>query len=211
MHMSRNKAGALSGALIAAGLVFTIAGCSSGASGPHHTLVAESSTATADDSASESVDTLPSSSPATTSATGQQFTIRDIATFRVTDGVEWVSNGDKTTTISAETFDIPDGADGFVQLSASQFPQITDNFERMAEQALIDQQARLDVTLERIDDREIGGVMGYVLTGGGDRGQIYEWGGLDENNVLTVFTFVIPEGADVEEWVEPILASIEWM
>lgn len=210
--------------LLATGLIIGFTGCSSGNNNPAPSSSASqaapatsssstngSGTASGSPASSTPAVSTTSASPGYPAATGLLLTIRKTCTFHLITGLEWVSSGDKTSTIATETFDQPKGAEGFVQLNASMFPQITDDFDRMAQTALKDQAKRLNVTLKRAENRTINGVTGYVLQGGGDRGQLYEWGGLDSNNVLTVFTFVIPKGLKVADWVEPVLASIRWL
>lgn len=159
---------------------------------------------------SSSVVTPSPTEEAAAVATGPLVTLESTITFHLTEGPDWRITGDGESTIVIETNEIPEGADGFVQIDATQFPQISDDLDRMAETARDTALASHGFAVEIRDTRTVGGVEGYVLEGASEEAQYYEWGGLDSNNILTTMRFIVPRGLDTAEWIEPIMTSIQW-
>ena len=56
----------------------------------------------------------------------------------------------------------------------------------------------------------VDGLDGYVLEGSGKGTRFYEFGSLNADNVLTTLSFQVPSELDIEDFVEPILASLTW-
>ncbi len=202
------------GSLIAAaGLAVALVGCSDKGEDPEPAPSPSAGSTSPGGTGSEATSEPSASSESSASvapATGQLVTLESTVTFRLPDGVEWGVYDDKTSAVVIDTVDIPEGADDFVHIDATEFPQITDDLAQMAKGARTRQQERHKIPLELTGYRTIGGVSGFVLEGTGDKGQFYEWGGLDANNVLTTLVFIVPAGLDVAEWVEPVLASVQW-
>lgn len=195
--------------LAAASLVVALAGCSDDKGdepGADPTPAASDSAGTTSPTDGSSTADAPEVQP----ATGQLITLKSTATFHLLADVKWRLFGDKSISVAIATEDLPPGADDFVYINAGEFPQIDDDLSRIAQVALKSEQKDHDIPLEIGSPRTIAGVEGYVLQGKGPGGQYYEWGGLDADNVLTTLGFVVPDGLDVKEWVEPVLASLQW-
>ncbi|MEV4999543.1 hypothetical protein [Nocardioides sp. LML1-1-1.1] len=143
-------------------------------------------------------------------ATGPLVTLHSTATLRLPASVKWRTYGDKTTVVTIKSVDFAPGTEKFYYVDVTEFPQIDDNLARMAELARESQEGTREIPLKVGANRTIAGVEGFVLEGQGPNGQFYEWGGLDADNVLTTVAFVVPNGLDLEEWVEPVLASLQW-
>ena len=64
--------------------------------------------------------------------------------------------------------------------------------------------------VQRAENRTVNGVEGYVLTSGGRDGLLYEYGAIHGGSRVYL-TFDFPEDSPMaEEWIESVLASIEW-
>lgn len=193
MHIHRGTA-----LLAAAALLIALTGCTDAEPSPPGAA------------SSASAEPSPSPSPSVVPATGPLVTLKSTATFRLPADVEWYIYDDNPNAIAIESNDIPVGADGFVQIQSTEFPQITTDLARMAQAAHDNQETTRKISLTIGENRTIAGVEGYVLEGQDDEAQYYEWGGLDADNILTVVRFTVPAGLDLEDWAEPVLASLQW-
>lgn len=195
--------------LVAAGLVVALAGCSDDKGDEPKGSPSSSSgapSATTGDASAPTSDASAEVQP----ATGPLVSLRNTATLHLPASLEWSVFGDKSLVVTIESKDFAPGTEDFLTIDFTEFPQIDDDLARRAAVSRESQQKAKGIPLKIGANRTIGGVEGYVLEGQGPKGQLYEWGGLDADNVLTQVTFVIPNGLDVKEWVEPVLASLQW-
>lgn len=197
--------------LAAAVLLVGLTGCSDkGDDEPSSSPPSSPTSSDGASSATTSASAEPSASSSVAPATGQLVKLKSTATFRLPAGTGWGVYDDNPNAIAIDSDDIPAGADGFVKIQATEFPQLTDDLARMAQAARKNQQTTRKISLTVGENRTIAGVEGYVLEGRDAEARYYEWGGLDADNVLTVVRFTIPAGLDAEEWIEPVLASLQW-
>jgi len=126
--------------------------------------------------------------------------------FRVTEGPDWVVDGDGTNGVVGDA-ELESGE--LVLLEGSEIDALTDDFETAAEAALTTSEADNRPTLRREADREVNGVTGYVLRSENDRSSFYLFGVLHEGTSFHL-SLEVPLEEELEDWIEPILASIEW-
>ncbi|NHA01641.1 hypothetical protein G5V59_22945 [Nocardioides sp. W3-2-3] len=194
--------------LAAASVLAALSGCSDkGEEDPKTspTSEASSSASTSAEPARPDPPHRPSSRPP-----DRLITLHSTVSFHLPDTVEWATYGDKSLSVVAETTDVPDGAEDYVHVDATEFPRIDDDLAAMAESERTSQGKRRQIPLKTTGYRTIGGVRGFVLEGRSAKGQYYEWGALNAKNVLTTVCFIVPDGLDVADWVEPVLASLQW-
>lgn len=197
--------------LAAAGLVLALAACSDDEGDvPKGSPDSSASSGASSDATSDASAPTSAASAEVQPATGPLVSLRNTATLRLPASLEWSVYGDKTLVVTIESKDFPPGAEDFISIDFTEFPQIDDSLARRAAVSRESQQEDTGIPLTIGANRTIGGVEGFVLEGKGPEGQFYEWGGLDADNVLTQVTFEIPNGVDVAEWVEPVLASLQW-
>ncbi|AJT41624.1 hypothetical protein UM93_09085 [Psychromicrobium lacuslunae] len=166
-------------------------------------------------SATQSAAPSATPSPTFAPATGQLFTAgfgnpKQTATFRVPAGMKWLSVGNKSIVVTLKTSEFVPGTEGFASIGATIFPQIDINLDRIAQLSLKSSQETLDIPLKMTGYRAIKGVKGFVFQGANTQYQAYVWGGLYSETYLTTLTIKIPKGVKLADWVEPVLASVEW-
>jgi hypothetical protein len=64
--------------------------------------------------------------------------------------------------------------------------------------------------LKRVQDREVGGVPGYVAEGTGDKFS-YVFGAVHQDAHVTISFRFRGDDAEAREWIESVLASAEWL
>lgn len=198
---SRLVTAALAAVVLAAGL----AGCSDdkGSGGDDPTPTAGGTTS---DPTSEA--TSPSDPAAVEPATGPEINLPTAAEFHLTEGLDWdITDNGRTLVLSNAP---AEGALANVRIDASEYPQIGDDLENAAKVAARIQGSRYNARLHVAGYRDLEGVKGFVLEGKGTGFNYYEWAGLDADNALVTVTFMIPTELEVDDFVEPILASFEW-
>jgi hypothetical protein len=88
------------------------------------------------------------------------------------------------------------------------------NLDRMARTSR-EQASNLYVGVERLPDREVAGVEGYVLEGANEKGSrgkglFYEFGTIHGDYIIDI-EFDFPEDSPrAREWIESVLASWQW-
>lgn len=173
--------------------------------GPSGSDTTSSATAGSDGSSSGAPSDTFSGS-AVEPATGQQVRMESGISFRLTEGPDWVVDGNGTFGVVGDA-ELESGE--LVLLEGSELDALTDDLEVAANAALTTFETSSRPTLRREEDREVNGVTGYVLSSEGDESNFYLFGVLHEGTSFRLF-LEAPLEVDLEDWVEPILASIEW-
>lgn len=187
-------------------------GCSDeepgGAEGPDPSPSA-SSTGPTGSEGSPSAATESPSGPVAEPADGEEVTMLSGISFHLTKGADWLSSGSDSTAVVADAQ--VEGVSRAVLLEAGELTAQTDDLD-VAAQASIDSRPDAEKsypTLRREEDREVNGVTGYVLRSENDETRFYEFGVLHAGTSFRI-NLEVPLEMELEDWVEPILASIEW-
>lgn len=188
-------------ALAAVLLVVGLTGCSGGAGSSDRQAGADASPST----------TTTAASPATVElASGPEIHLPAAADFRLPAGPDWdiTDNGSPLVLANAPV----EGALANVRIDASEFAQIGDDLAYAAKISAKVQASRYHARLHVAGYRDLGGVRGFVLEGRSKAlgFNYYEWSGLDADNALVTVTFMIPVELELEDYVEPVLASLAW-
>lgn len=147
-----------------------------------------------------------SSGSAVEPATGQQVRMESGISFRLTEGPDWVVEGNGTFGVVGDA-ELESGE--LVLIEGSELDALTDDLEVAANGALTTFETSSRPTLRREEDREVNGVTGYVIRSESDESNFYLFGVLYKGTAFRL-SLEVPLEAELEEWVEPILASIEW-
>lgn len=67
-----------------------------------------------------------------------------------------------------------------------------------------------DIPVKLMPDRTVNGRTGFVIEGKGDGQYFYEFGAFATAETVTTIRFYVPDDLDPDEWIEPILSSVEW-
>lgn len=74
----------------------------------------------------------------------------------------------------------------------------------------LDVLSETDDGLARGEDRTVAGVEGYVIEGSGPDGLVYEFGTVRGEGVPQLWFRFPEDSAQAREWIESVLASVEW-
>ncbi|WP_435770115.1 hypothetical protein [Nocardioides sp. SYSU DS0651] len=137
-------------------------------------------------------------------ATGDLVTMRTAGTFRLPAGVDASVSQAGSAAVALIHVD-----EGVVRIGAAEFAIPGATVEKVAEVAL-DSFAAQHPGLERLPNREVGGLDGYALQATNDGTTYYQYGTVS-GELRVYFEFRYPETfAEGEEWVDSVLASVEW-
>lgn len=186
----------------------TLTGCSS-AGTPGGGEPSGSSMPSEGISSSGVVEPLPSepAAPTVTPATGPEVVIPDldvdVLRFRLPEGDWRLTSGGRSGSI--DTGDGTTSIGGFT--STAGLKSELGHYAKIGLQSYRGQSPEP----ERIENRTIDGIEGYVLEGSGKDGLIYEYGTIYEESFL-VLTFDFPQDTPTARaWIESVLAGAEWL
>lgn len=213
---SRKRAAGAALAVVTVLLAGLLAGCSGGDVDPGGT-----SNASSDGSGTEAGDGSgptpstgpplePPLEPTAEPADGELVSLASGVSFRLTDDADWGVLGAGSRNVTADA--AVDGVAELVLLDVGEFPSLTDDRDRSAQanlDALLSRGEDRYPTLRRTQDREVGGVVGFVLQSETDEARFYLFGA-DHDGTSYTFGFEVPVELALDDWVEPILASITW-
>ena len=140
-------------------------------------------------------------------ATGQLVTMRSGISFRLTEGPDWGVIGEGGLGVAADAE--AEGTLELLILDGSEFDAVTEDLEVAANATLKSLPESSYPTLRREEDREVNGVTGYVLRSEDDAANYYLFGALHKGIAFSL-SMEVPLELELEDWIEPILASIEW-
>ncbi|MFC5727624.1 MULTISPECIES: hypothetical protein [Nocardioides] len=200
--------------LVAALLPLTALGCSPG-DDPDPSASDPAASASQTPTTPEPAESGSPSSPETglPPATGQALELKGSMSFRLPEGGEWHHTGDGSTTLYAgHPVD-----DGYFDIDASEIETSNTELDPLAKASLDIRHQQAELTPGRFDpfptrspNREVSGRAGWVLESTGKKSTFYEFGtNIDGLTAIITFQYPSSYGAG-KEWVESILASIEW-
>lgn len=181
-------------AATAAAMLALVVGCSSDAepSGP------DASASSTEPSTEEPSATDTSTGPAP--ATGQRVEA-SVLDFRLPESARWsLTRGG----LSARYFDNDGGIWAVAVIELGDTPGL-DRLARVAE----DVQPDLVPKARRLADRTVNGVEGYVLESDGRDRLYYEFGTVYEGQGFSLI-FDFPPSPRARDWIDSVLASVEW-
>jgi hypothetical protein len=150
----------------------------------------------------------PTTSPTTAPATGPELVVKDLGPplvrLRLPDGLDWRvrSGGD------AASADYPGG--GRIDVSAVTITAYPENDLDYYARITGDLSRSLGAVVERLDDRTVAGVEGFVLEARGDTFG-YTFGAIYGGSLVNLSIDTPRDDARTREWVEAVLASAEWV
>lgn len=146
-------------------------------------------------------------------AAGQALELEGSLSFRLPEGDEWYHTGDGSSILFA-SYPVDDGS---FDIEGSEIETSNTELDPLAKASLDLRSQQAELTPGRFDpvptrspNRVVNGREGWVLESAGKKSTFYEFG--TSRGGLTAFiTFEYPTSyASGKEWVESILASIEW-
>lgn len=193
-------------------LSLTVSGCS-----PDDAAPAPNEPATPSSESTAPTESTETPSPSQTGvppAAGQALDLEGSFTFRLPEGGdEWHERGTGSMTIVAG-HPVPEGS---FDISASEISITVTELDSLAEASLKTRVRQAELTPGRFDplptrspNRVVNGREGWVLESAGKESTFYEFG-TSNGGLTATITFQYPTSyAPGREWVEAVLASIEW-
>ncbi len=147
-----------------------------------------------------------SASASVAPADGETVELPDAATLRLPSGPDWTIAGQGSRAVVARA----DADGGTVTVLANEFPAGVADLDSLAQVELDAHLAEGDhPSIRRGEDRDVAGVTGWVLTSQDGEDGLYQFGALSDG-VYVSLAVEVTRGLSAQEWIEPVLASVEW-